>query len=509
MLKHGIFAVAFGLIVWLLLDYQAVDKDTTLTIGGPFEFTSQDLAKDGYIYTRLQVAESLVEVQPNGELAPKLARSWHVSEDGLTWQFKLREDVVFHDGQPLDAASVLNSFEQALKKPGVLQQLPLKRMTSSGQSINIELEQPFRPLLSILAHFSAAILSPKSFDLKGNVVDIKGTGPYQVAVLAPPHKLNVARFEHYYGERPKIEELHYLTGHRAESRALQAQSGQADLIYTLDPASLDMLKRSEVVDVVSESIPRTVVIKLNNEHRFLNHENVRQALSLALDREGIASHIVRVPDSQAYQLFPPALSHWHIEGVENQSRNLNLAKSLLAEQGWQLNSDGNLVRDGESFALNLVTYADRPELTVIATAIQAQLRELGIDIDITVDNSSAIPRRHHDGTLELALVARNFGTLSDPLALLLDDTASHHGSDWGHMNWSSAELNQIFSQMMSAPESEYSRLSQQAATILATEMPLIPVTFYTQQVAVNKRIQNFVFDPFENNYRASEMYFAK
>ncbi|MDR9829098.1 ABC transporter substrate-binding protein [Vibrio sp. FNV 38] len=509
MLKHGFFAAALGLIVWLLLGYQAIDKEQTLTIGGPFEFTSQDLAKDGYIYTRMQVAESLVEVQADGGLAPKLAKSWQVSGDGLIWQIELKENVLFHDGQPLSVESVLNSYEYALQKPGVIQQLPLKNLSASNNSLVIELEEPFRPLLSILAHYSLAILSPESYDEAGNVIHIHGTGPFQVAVLAPPHKLNVKRFDNYHAGLPQINEVHYLTGHRAESRALQAQSGQADIIYTLDPASLDMLERSDVVEVISESIPRTVVIKLNNEHEYLNHKDVRKALSLALDREGISSHIIRVPDSEAYQLFPPALSQWHLSQLEHQSRNLDLARSLLEQQGWQPNEHGILHREGELFEINMVTYADRPELTVIATAIQAQFKEVGIEMTISVDNSSAIPARHHDGTLELALVARNFGTISDPLGILLEDSLSHHGSDWGHMNWSSEELNRIFAQMTSSNDQEYPVLAQQAAEILADEMPLIPVTFYTQQVAVNKRVANFIFDPFENNYRASEMYFAK
>ncbi|GAL16459.1 oligopeptide ABC transporter [Vibrio astriarenae] len=145
---------------------------------------------------------------------------------------------------------------------------------------------------------------------------------------------------------------------------------------------------------------------------------------------------------------------------------------------------------------------------MIATAIQAQLREVGVEIEITVDNSSAIPRRHHEGTLELALIARNFGMTADPLAILLEDTATHQGSDWGHMNWSSSVLTELFEQMNTASDSEYQALAQNAANLLADEMPVIPVAFYTQQVAVNKRVNNFVFDPFENNYRVSEMYFA-
>ncbi|MGF1681321.1 ABC transporter substrate-binding protein [Photobacterium minamisatsumaniensis] len=508
MFKNTTIALAFALLAWLLLDYQAIDTEKTLTIGGPFEFTSQDLSKDGFIYTRMQVAETLLEVQPDGKIAEKLAAKWRTSDDNLVWYFDIRPDVLFHDGEALTAESIVISLSHALNKPGVLQQLPLKRIYSDNQQVVVELSEPYRPLLSVLAHFSTAILSPNSFDKEGSVFDINGTGPYQVSLLAPPHKLNVTRFNQYWGDKPAIEHVHYLTGHRAESRALQAQSGQADLIYTLDPASIEVLKRANHIDVYSESIPRTVLIKLNNEHKFLNHKDVRRAMSLALNREGISEHIVRVPDSEAYQLFPPSLSNWHLSGMQVEQQDRVKAQQLLAQQGWQPNADGILERDGERFNVNLVTYADRPELTVIATAVQAQLRQVGIEVTISVDNSSAIPSRHHDGTLELALIARNFGIISDPLALLIDDTRTHKGSDWGPMNWSSEALSVVLERMMNSTDQEYNSLSQQAANHLADEMPLIPVVFYTQQVAINERVMNFQFDPFENNYRVSEMYFA-
>lgn len=509
MKKNLILVITFGLFAWLFLGYQAVDKDNTLVIGGPFEFTSQDLSKDGYIYTRMQVAESLFEVQSDGNIEPKLASSYDVSEDGLKWQFHVRNGVRFHDGDLLTAESVALSLSHALQKPGVLNQIPLKKLYVEDDVTVIELTEPYRPLLAILSHFSAAILAPDSFDSEGQVVDIQGTGPYRASVIAPPHKLNVKRFDDYWGDKPSIEEVHYLTGHRAESRALQAQTGQADLIYTLDPASIDLLNSSEKLTVHSESIPRTMLLKLNNEHRFLNSEHTRQALSLALDRRGISEHIVRVENSEANQLFPPSLSDWHLVNAEGATRNLLKAKELLKSQGWELNQDNLLQRNDEVFELTLVTYADRPELTVIATAIQAQLRELGVAIEVSVDNSSAIPAKHQDGTLELALIARNFGTISDPLAILLDDTKHHIGSDWGPMNWSSQELNRILSDMVLSQDDSYRELAQQASGILAKEMPLIPVVYYTQQVSVNNRVQNFQFDPFENNYRVSEMYFAQ
>lgn len=106
----------------------------------------------------------------------------------------------------------------------------------------------------------------------------------------------------------------------------------------------------------------------------------------------------------------------------------------------------------------------------------------------------------------MALVARNFGTLADPLALLLNDFASHKGSDWGPTNWSSSEFTRLLNRLsVQDNETEYRNLIPEASKLLADEMPLIPISYYQQIIAVNQRVQNFSFDPFEINYRVAEM----
>ncbi|NAW88517.1 ABC transporter substrate-binding protein [Photobacterium halotolerans] len=480
----------------------------TLAISGPFEFNSQDMSKDGFLFSRLQVVESLVGINEQAELYPLLADSWQQSADGLSWAFNIRPEVKFHDGSLLTAEAAAQSLNQALAKPGVIRQVPIRSIQARDNQVIITLERPFHALPSVLAHYSTAIVIPGSFSDNGKIVALQGTGPYQIDALQPPHKAKASRFADYWGRKAHIETIEYLAGHRSESRALLAQSGQMDLVYTLDPISIESLKAANNLQLHVESMPRTVLVKLNNAHPFLNHKSVRQALSLALDREGIAQSVLRLPGSAAYQLFSPALGAWHIDQQATAQRNLERARDLLAEQGWQTNGQGLLERDGKVFHIQLITYADRPELPLIATALQAQWRELGIDVQISIDNSSAIPARHHDNSLEMALIARNFGTLADPLPLLMNDFATEKGSDWGPMHWSSPTFSHLLAQLAAEPDSvQYRQLARQAAGLLADEMPLIPVTYYRQIVAVNDKISGFSFDPFEINYRVSEMQF--
>jgi peptide/nickel transport system substrate-binding protein len=189
-------------------------------------------------------------------------------------------------------------------------------------------------------------------------------------------------------------------------------------------------------------------------------------------------------------------------------QDLAEARRLLAELGWKPDGAGMLLRDGEPFRLRLITYADRPELSAIATAIQAQLAEIGVAAEVEITNSSAIPSGHQDGSLEMALIARNFGVIADPLGVMQLDLGTA-GSDWGAMNWQHPEVHRLLDELsVESGWDEYRRKAQHIAGLLASELPLIPITFYTEQIAVNRRLKGFRFDPFERSYHISELELA-
>jgi peptide/nickel transport system substrate-binding protein len=504
---------SFAVLLALLLAGCGLNQDPErLMIGGPFEFTSQDPARNGYVYTRMQVLETLLEVDREGRLLPGLAAEWRVDEDGLAWHFRLREGVRFHDRRQMTAAAVVNSLEMSRLKPGVIRLAPIVSIDETGPfSIAIRLSEPYSPLGAIVAHYTTGIVSPASFADGGPGIQwLFATGPYQVREYDPPHRIGVVRFEQYWGEPAIIPKAVYLTGHRAESRALQVMAGQTDIIYTLDPASLDLLRRRDDVQVHSDTIPRTIQIKLNSSHRFLADRDAREAISLALDRTGISNSIIRVPGSEANQLVPPSLADWHEPSLPPMKEDLDRARRLLAGLGWTPGPDGVLRRGGERFRLQMVTYADRPELYVVGTAIQAQLRRVGIDVGVSIVNSSGIPAGHVDGTLEMALVARNYGNISDPLGLFLTDYGDKGNGEWGAMGWHSELLPRLLQELKAESDPQrYREKARRVSTLMAEELPVIPVIFYTQQTAVSGRVQGFTFDPYERNYRISRMSFRQ
>ncbi|EGR3114622.1 ABC transporter substrate-binding protein [Vibrio parahaemolyticus] len=494
-----------GLFAWTTASTPG--KPSKLIVSGPFEFHGTDLSKDGSVFSRLGVTQSLTGLLPDGSIEPVLAKDWTQNEEGTLWKFEIRDGVKFHNGELLTAKDVVVSLIHARTKPGIIKNVPIKSISANDMTVTVELESAYRPLLSTLAHFTLGVVSADSFNKEGNITVLNGTGPFSIASMVAPHKLTLNKFEQYWGTSASIDLVEYQAGHRSESRALQVQSGQADIAYSIDAISKKSLSGDDGAKVESVNLPRTILVKVNNSHPFLENVRARQAMSLALDRSGIANSVLFAPGSEAYQLFNTNQSAWHLDNLVNK-QDIEKAKSLLAGLGWAMNGEGVLEKDGQTFSINLITYANRPELPMVATALQNQLAKVGIQVNVSIENSSAIPSGHHDGSLNLAIIARNFGMAGTPLPLIYSDFSRPEGSDWGHMNWSNAQLSDNLDKLISTSYEDVNhKYEQDTARILAENLPVIPVAYSTQHTAVNSKLSGLILDPFELNYRLEDLKF--
>lgn len=479
-----------------------------MRIVSPWEITGLDPAQTGYFFTRLQVAETLVGADDGGLPQPALAASWTVSDDRLTWRFAIRPGATFHDGARVAPADIVRALERAHRQPGPFGNAPVESIAADDSAVVIRTTRPFLPLPAFLAHSSTIVLAPSSFDERGAVRRIVGSGPYRITEIAPPLRIEVARFERWDGPAPGIARVSYLCVSRAETRAVMAEGGQAELVYTLDPVSIERLRRSRRVDVRMVTIPRIQLLKFNAGGPYFNEVAVRQAVSLAIDRAGIARAIMRNPDAAATQLFPPSLAEWHLPGLAPLRQDLAAARRLLAQAGWAPGSDGVLRKGDRAFRVTLRTFPDRPELPVVAAAIQDQLRNVGVDMQISVGNNSEIPSGHRDGSLDLGLYARNYALVPNPLGTLLQDFGPQ-GGDWGAMGWSSAALGQTLERLGTTLDpAERAALRGRVGEIMQAELPVLPIAWYDHSVAVHPSLANVSIDPLEISYRIAAMRWA-
>ena len=480
-------------------------QDGVFDIVAPFEIGGADPSKSGFVFQRMQVGETLLEVDRDGRATPGLAESWTVSPDGLTWTLPIRPGVRFHDGTALTAELAVASLEKARAKPGVPERAQITGIGAENGAVVIRLDAPFAPLAALLAHYSTIVLAPASYAPDGSVTQVIGTGPYRIVRLEPPQRLEVEAFADYWGDKPAIAAARYLAASRAETRSLMVENGDADLAFQLDPPSVSRLRRNDAVEVLKAPLPRVMQIKVNAATPPFDTVDGRLALSEAIAREGLAADLLRAPGTGATQLFPPTVAAWHDPALPPLATDPDKAKARLDALGWTPGSDGIREKDGKPLRLRLLTYADRPELPLVATALQDQLRQVGIGLEVVVTNSSSIPAGHQDGSLQLALAARNYALAPDPFVTVLGDFKAG-GSDWGPMNWTSPALQAATEALLETSDpAEQTRLRHEIAGIFQSELPVVPVIWYEQTAAVTKRVEGAAIDPFERSFGLSQM----
>lgn len=466
----------------------AFANDGVLDVIAPFEIKGADPITSGNILLKMDVAETLVDAEADGTLVPGLATDWSVSEDGLTWTFTLRDGVTFHDGSRMDGAAVATALEWSRANGGLLAQTPVTSITGAGESVTMTLSEPFAMLPAMLVEYRSAIIAPSSIK-DGTVSEVIATGPYRVTEFAPPTRMLVEAYDGYWGDKAAIARATYQGVSRAETRALMAESGDADITLSLDPASFTRLEGARGLTVESASTPRILMLKVNGETFDLA---TRKALSLAIDRAGIARAVLRY-DAGATQMFPPGMVAWHDDTLEPLTYDPDAAKAALAEAGWTPDAEGILERDGKAMEIEILTYPDRPELPLVAAVLEQQFAAVGAKPVINSTNFSEIPARHNDGTLSTALFARNFALVPNPVGTLLQDYAP--GGDWGAMGWSNEDFTAKVNAMAAGTAPEGTR--EELVATLQAELPVLPIAWYQLNMAVSDTITGVVVDPFE------------
>ena len=335
-----------------------------------------------------------------------------------------------------------------------------------------------------------------------------GTGPYEIEEIELPARVEVARFDGFRGAEPAIEHISFQAVARAESRALMAISDQADVVFGLEPSGRQRVDESDGATMVSSLQPRSLMMKVNLQDPILEDVRVREALSLALDRAAMADAVLREEELAATQLFPPSLSTWNQPDLAPLEHDTEAAAELLDEAGWQQGADGVRTKAGDRLQLRLTTYPDRPELPALATAIQAELKEVGVAVEVDVTNSSEIPARHVDGSLQLGLLARHLALVTDPL-VTASETFAEEGSDWGVMGWRNDDVARAIDELEAGTDEETAAADRAVITsAVQEELPLIPVAWYRMNAAVSTHVDGFVMDPLERTWHFSQASWA-
>jgi peptide/nickel transport system substrate-binding protein len=488
----------------------AATDDKVLRVVAPWDYDSADPIDTGYILTRMGIGETLVMAEPSGRLVGGLAESWTVDPDHLTWRFRIR-DARFHDGTKVTAAIIATGLQRVQPKAETLSTIPFTAIEPNGEGeLILRTRTPFAPLPAFLVDYAGVILAPSAYDGARQVVRPVATGAYRVTAIDGTKVVEAEAFEGHWGIRPVIGRVRYTAAVQGDTRANLAEAGEADLTFTLLPQAAERIEAGGRARILRATIPRVRMFTMNLALPQFADVRVRQALSLAIDRAGIARTVLRDPASAATQLLPPVLSGWHDPTLPPLRRDVAEARRLLTEAGWQPGADGVMTRDGQRLAFGVLIPSNRPEIPIMGQAIQAEMREIGVAVELRPGPSSGIPAAARNGTLQAALLARTYVNVPDPIGTILPDYASD-ATIWASTGYRSAEMRKLVTDYIeNFDEGDQASLRRGIVGLLQRDLPVIPVSWFQHNAAASTRLDpaSLELDPFEMSYRLAGMRWA-
>lgn len=369
----------------------ADDADSrTLTIATNADIQSTDpqMLNSGPTTAVLQnVYSNLVKQDDAGELVLDLATSYELLDDQVTWEFKLREDAVFHDGTPVTAEDVAFSINRVVNDEtgsDYSNFAPVKEaVVVDEHTVQIISEEPYPIMLNLLAKGGASILPKAYFEsvgVDGFVAKPIGSGPYMLTEYVKDDHVTLVPFKDYYAEQnPDWDEVIFRVVPESSTRVGELIAGNVDMINLVIPTEWDRVNGNDGTSVVNGPSTRVYQLALKCDRGPTQDLRVRQAIDLAIDDKTIVDQILKGAGTPMLTRIPSGITGCNEDLVGQYNYDPEKAKELLAEAGYP-----------DGFEMKIQAPTGRYLMdTEISQAIVAMLSQVGITVDLQLMESSA------------------------------------------------------------------------------------------------------------------------
>ena len=276
------------------------------------------------------------------ELEPELATEW--SLDGLTYTFKLRDDVYFHNGEKFTAQDVIYTYTRANEYS--FQQTKMKYIESmeavDDYTLKITLNSPSAEFLENLVGRNQGIINQKAVEADPEAGTMVGTGPYvfKMENFKPDESVVLTRNDSYWGEMPKSKEIEYRKITEPAARVIALQTGEVDICLEVPAIEAPNIADYEGVDLVQQPSSKLLYMAMNMGEKgpeFFKDERIRKALNYATNTEDIIIAMTEGYASPATGVIPSSMFGYDAT-VPTYEYNLEKAKELLKEAGYDENN---------------------------------------------------------------------------------------------------------------------------------------------------------------------------
>jgi peptide/nickel transport system substrate-binding protein len=374
------------------------DSDATIQIGSmtpPVSLNNVGGAGQGITEAFYRnVYEPLMVLEDDGAISYGLATSYTVSKDRLSYTFKVRKGLTFHDGSPVTMKDVKFSFDRVLTKESkAARKSDLKKVIENvvivdNNTITVKLKRRSQSMIYFITYIEI-----HKKDAKNVASTAIGTGPYKLKDYKPETSIILERNDNYWGKAPLNKKIiiKYFKNNSAQANALR--SGQIDIIVNVDsPEQILDFKGDSRFSITEGKSTVKQVLAFNDKRKPFTDVRVRQAISSAINKEA-----VRKATWDKYGLligsFVPPSDPWYEDLSQINSYDQARARRLLAEAGLP-----------NGFDFELITPATEAH-QLSAQVVKNDLAKIGVNVTIKVIDPSAwytivYKNRDYDATLQ-------------------------------------------------------------------------------------------------------------
>jgi peptide/nickel transport system substrate-binding protein len=354
-------------------------------------------------------------------------------------------------------------------------------------TVTFNLASPFAPLPVMLGYNQAIV--PKHL-LEGQDLNQPaeflaapvGSGPFKFKELSQGAYLEVEAYEDYFGDRPLLDGIIFQVITDGNARVAQVKSGDVDFTV-IEPPQVDSVKEDANLKIVEATQVNYYFFAINHSVERLQDVRVRQALTMALDRQAIVDTVLKGYGQVANGPIHPSLGEYYKADVTIYEYDQEAAKALLEEAGWTAGDDGILVNDaGERFTILLNAPAGYPVLEQLVTYAQQEYTNLGIEVTLEIDEWTVHLDKYHN--LQYDLLNNWWITPPDPD--LYDHYYSESPSNW--WAYSNPEVDELVVQAreeadQAARVERYHEIQQ----LLSDDVPVVYLYHQTEIQVMSQR----------------------
>ncbi len=438
--------------------------------------------------SRYGVGECLFKFDDSMNVVNTLCDEYTVNDEHTEWVFHIRDGVKFSDGCDLTPEAVKASFERLFEAGASGSSAPQvyleeeAEITADNETGNLTIRTvtPYVDLTKNLAYPVMAILDVEhTTDYDHGAI---GTGPYVATNFQEEVGYTMVANEYYWDGDVPFESVELLYMGDASAKAMALQSGQLDLAENVTNINdLRTLQEDPNFTVTIASGVRAGIAHMNmSEGKLLSNKTLREAVLMALDDETMCSVTVGGLYTSGYSVLPSNLDYGYENLTDPYSYNQEEAIRLLDEAGIvDTNGDGVRELDGEEVILHYVTYENRC-LDDFAEAIQQQLAEIGIGVDLEIGDSARQWDSYQSGDFDLN--GSNWTTVGtgDPTEYLAAWCSTSGSNYCGYQN---DEYDELFNQLSTTFDEDARRdIIQRMQQILIDDAAVIVHGYYNSSM---------------------------